>query len=48
MNVKIATYIKENISGYITVKKGVPACNHMKYGCQMQNNLLNKETEYLR
>ena len=40
--------IKENISGYVTVKKGAPACNHMKYGCQMQNNLLYKDDEYLR
>ena len=25
--------IKENISGYVTVKKGPPACNHISYGC---------------
>ena len=40
--------IKENISGYVTVKKGAPACNHISYGCQMQNNLLYKEDMYLR
>ena len=27
---------------------GAPACNHMKYGCQMQNNLLNKDDVCLR
>ena len=27
-------------------KKGAPACSHMKYGGLLQNNLLNKETEY--
>ena len=37
-----------NIPSYDTVKKGAPACNHMKYGCQMQNNSPYKDDEYLR
>ncbi len=41
--------IKENIPCYVTVKKGgAPACSHMKYGCQMQNNSLYKDDVYLR
>ena len=32
----------------VTVKEGAPACNHMKYGCQMQNNFPYKDDEYLR
>ena len=30
------------------ILKGAPACSHISYGCQMQNNLLNKDDVYLR
>ena len=39
--------IKENIKSYVAVK-GAPACNHISYGCQMQNNFPYKDDEYLR
>ena len=50
MKVKIYNIVfKENIHGYVTVKKGgAPARSHMKYGCLLQNNLLNKDDVYLR
>ena len=41
-------YNIKNISGYVTIKKGAPACRHMKYGGLLQNNFLYKETEYLK
>ncbi len=41
-------YNIKKISGYVTVKKGAPARSHISYGCQMQNNLLYKDDEYLR